>query len=200
MPEIFTDGTAAGPCVPVGQRRCLHVHRLRARSEAFNDMVRKLHAGSKVLPSTPAFLPVWSPKRVNGDTEWISPPHLDHGQPRTNTFQHPENCSSATTKTTAHSVSARSRGVGLWASQAAADFSRRETYGFLRYRARRGVEHTTIALCQRGRSQMSGRKLRWPGLGLGGGRRQHPGLRVQRDGPAVVADGPRPARRGRAVT
>jgi hypothetical protein len=51
MAEIFTDGTAAGPCVPVGQRRCLHVHRLRARSEAFNDMVRKLHAGSKVLES-----------------------------------------------------------------------------------------------------------------------------------------------------
>jgi hypothetical protein len=136
--------------VPVGQRRCLHVHRLRARSEAFNDMVRKLHAGSKVLPSTPAFLPVWSPKRVNGDTEWISPPHLDHGQPRTNTFHHPENCSPATTKTTAHSVSARSRGVGLWASQAVADFSRRETYGFLRYRERRGVEHTTVALCPRG--------------------------------------------------
>ena len=26
-------------------------------------------------------------KRANGDTEWIPPPHLDHGQPRTNTFQ-----------------------------------------------------------------------------------------------------------------
>lgn len=38
MAEIFTDGTAAGPCVPVGQCRCLHVHRLRARSEAFNDI------------------------------------------------------------------------------------------------------------------------------------------------------------------
>jgi hypothetical protein len=25
-----------------------------------------------------------------GDTEWIPPPHLDHGQPRTNTFHHPE--------------------------------------------------------------------------------------------------------------
>jgi hypothetical protein len=140
MAEIFTDCTAAGPCVPVGQRRRLHVHRLRARSEALND---------------------------------------DHGQPRTNTFHHPENCSAATTKTTAHSVSARSRGVGLWVMQAVADFSRRETYGFLRYRERRGVEHTTITLCPRGRSQMSGRKLRWPGLGLGGGRRQHPGLRVQ---------------------
>jgi Domain of unknown function (DUF222) len=29
-------------------------------------------------------------KRANGDTEWIPPPHLDHGQPRTNTFHHPE--------------------------------------------------------------------------------------------------------------
>jgi hypothetical protein len=30
-------------------------------------------------------------KRANGDTEWIPPPHLDHGQPRINTFHHPEN-------------------------------------------------------------------------------------------------------------
>ena len=29
-------------------------------------------------------------KRPNGDTEWIPPPHLDRGQPRTNTFNHPE--------------------------------------------------------------------------------------------------------------
>jgi len=29
-------------------------------------------------------------KNANGDTEWIPPPHLDHGQPRTNTFHHPE--------------------------------------------------------------------------------------------------------------
>ncbi|WP_415822864.1 HNH endonuclease signature motif containing protein, partial [Mycobacterium senriense] len=29
-------------------------------------------------------------KRANGDTEWIPPPHLDRGQPRTNTFHHPE--------------------------------------------------------------------------------------------------------------
>ena len=26
----------------------------------------------------------------DGVTEWIPPPHLDHGQPRTNTFHHPE--------------------------------------------------------------------------------------------------------------
>lgn len=30
-------------------------------------------------------------KRADGDTEWIPPPHLDRGQPRTNTFHHPEN-------------------------------------------------------------------------------------------------------------
>ena len=29
-------------------------------------------------------------KRANGDTEWIPPPHLDRGQPRINTFWHPE--------------------------------------------------------------------------------------------------------------
>ena len=29
-------------------------------------------------------------KRANGDTEWIPPPHLDRGQPRVNTFHHPE--------------------------------------------------------------------------------------------------------------
>jgi hypothetical protein len=29
-------------------------------------------------------------KNHQGDTEWIPPPHLDHGQPRTNTFHHPE--------------------------------------------------------------------------------------------------------------
>ncbi len=29
-------------------------------------------------------------KRANGDTEWIPPPHLDHGQPRTNSYHHPE--------------------------------------------------------------------------------------------------------------
>ena len=29
-------------------------------------------------------------KNAKGDTEWLPPPHLDHGQPRTNTFHHPE--------------------------------------------------------------------------------------------------------------
>jgi hypothetical protein len=29
-------------------------------------------------------------KRTNGDTEWIPPPHLDFGQPRTNSLHHPE--------------------------------------------------------------------------------------------------------------
>ncbi|MEA2792589.1 MAG: hypothetical protein QOG73_4995 [Acetobacteraceae bacterium] len=29
-------------------------------------------------------------KNHNGDTEWIPPPHLDRGQPRTNTYHHPE--------------------------------------------------------------------------------------------------------------
>jgi hypothetical protein len=29
-------------------------------------------------------------KNAHGDTEWIPPPHLDHGQPRVNTHHHPE--------------------------------------------------------------------------------------------------------------
>ena len=29
-------------------------------------------------------------KNARGDTEWIPPAHLDHGQPRTNTYHHPE--------------------------------------------------------------------------------------------------------------
>ena len=29
-------------------------------------------------------------KNSHGHTEWIPPPHLDHGQPRTNTYWHPE--------------------------------------------------------------------------------------------------------------
>jgi Domain of unknown function (DUF222) len=29
-------------------------------------------------------------KNAHGDTEWIPPPHLDRGQPRTNTYWHPE--------------------------------------------------------------------------------------------------------------
>ncbi|KKC01969.1 HNH endonuclease signature motif containing protein [Mycobacterium nebraskense] len=33
----------------------------------------------------------WSTRRrADGDIEWIPPPHLDYGQPRTNTFHHPE--------------------------------------------------------------------------------------------------------------
>jgi len=33
----------------------------------------------------------WSTrKNRDGDTEWIPPPHLERGQPRTNTFHHPE--------------------------------------------------------------------------------------------------------------
>ncbi|ETW23836.1 HNH endonuclease signature motif containing protein [Mycobacterium gastri] len=33
----------------------------------------------------------WTTRKNNrGDTEWLPPPHLDHGQPRTNTFHHME--------------------------------------------------------------------------------------------------------------
>ena len=29
-------------------------------------------------------------KNARGHTEWLPPPHLDRGQPRTNTYHHPE--------------------------------------------------------------------------------------------------------------
>jgi hypothetical protein len=33
----------------------------------------------------------WRTRKLkNGETEWIPPPHLDHGQPRTNTYHQPE--------------------------------------------------------------------------------------------------------------
>ncbi|WP_442932267.1 hypothetical protein, partial [Mycobacterium sp. 050134] len=27
---------------------------------------------------------------ARGETEWLPPPHLDHGQPKTNHYHHPE--------------------------------------------------------------------------------------------------------------
>ena len=40
----------------------------------------------------------WTTRKLkNGDTEWIPPPHLDHGQPRTNTYHHPEKLLRTTT-------------------------------------------------------------------------------------------------------
>jgi hypothetical protein len=43
-------------------------------------------------------------KRANGETEWIPPPHLDRGQPRTNAFHTPRICCARTkrAKTTMH--------------------------------------------------------------------------------------------------
>jgi hypothetical protein len=31
-----------------------------------------------------------SRKNAHGETEWLPPPHLDHGQPRINPYHHPE--------------------------------------------------------------------------------------------------------------
>jgi hypothetical protein len=33
----------------------------------------------------------WTTRKLKtGDTQWIPPAHLDHGQPRVNTYHHPE--------------------------------------------------------------------------------------------------------------
>jgi hypothetical protein len=59
--------------------------RLRADlSAALKRAARE--AGVPVLEFTECekwLVPGWTTrKRANGDTEWIPPPHLDHGQPR----------------------------------------------------------------------------------------------------------------------
>ena len=42
-------------------------------------------------PTTDSSKKRWTTrKNAKGETEWIPPPHLDHGQPRINTFHHPE--------------------------------------------------------------------------------------------------------------
>src|ERR1700722_9382603 len=50
-----------------------------------NDMTLTCHPNHKLAEQG------WTTrKNHHGDTEWIPPPHLDHGQPRTNTYHHPE--------------------------------------------------------------------------------------------------------------
>ncbi len=39
-------------------------------------------------------------KTTNGATQWMPPPHQDRGQPRTNTYHHPEKLLRPTTKST----------------------------------------------------------------------------------------------------
>jgi hypothetical protein len=38
----------------------------------------------------PGFCRLQVPQNAHGETEWLPPRHLDHGQPRINTFHHPE--------------------------------------------------------------------------------------------------------------
>jgi hypothetical protein len=50
-----------------------------------NDLTLTCHPNHKLADQG------WTTrKNARGDTEWIPPPHLDHGQPRTNTYHHPE--------------------------------------------------------------------------------------------------------------
>jgi hypothetical protein len=50
-----------------------------------NDLTLTCHPNHKLADQG------WTTrKNTRGDTEWIPPPHLDHGQPRTNTYHHPE--------------------------------------------------------------------------------------------------------------
>ena len=50
-----------------------------------NDLTLACHPNHKLAEQG------WTTrKNHHGDTEWIPPAHLDHGQPRTNTYHHPE--------------------------------------------------------------------------------------------------------------
>ena len=65
------------------------VHHVTAYSECrttdVNDLTFACPTNHKILEKG------WiTRKNSNGDTEWIPPPHLERGQPRTNTFHHPE--------------------------------------------------------------------------------------------------------------
>ncbi|ETZ97297.1 putative hNH endonuclease [Mycobacterium kansasii 824] len=50
---------------------------------------RRPHLRLRAPPQTPRQRLV-TRKNSHGGTEWIPPPHLDQGQPRTNGFQYPE--------------------------------------------------------------------------------------------------------------
>jgi hypothetical protein len=72
VPGYFTE---VHHCTPYSKRRTTDV----------NDLA--LGCGGH----HPLAEPGWTTrKRADGVTEWIPPPHLDHGQPRTNNFHHPE--------------------------------------------------------------------------------------------------------------
>ena len=50
-----------------------------------NDLALTCHPNHKLADQG------WTTRtRHNGDTQWIPPAHLDHGQPRTNSYHHPE--------------------------------------------------------------------------------------------------------------
>jgi hypothetical protein len=58
----------------------------RCRTTDINDLTQGCGSHHKLVTCGS-----WHTRKLkNGDTEWIPPPHLDHGQPRTNSYHHPE--------------------------------------------------------------------------------------------------------------
>jgi hypothetical protein len=58
----------------------------RCRTTDINDLTQGCGPHHKLVTCGS-----WRTRKLkNGDTEWIPPPHLDHGQPRTNSYHHPE--------------------------------------------------------------------------------------------------------------
>ena len=65
------------------------VHHVTAMGE--NPHHRRQRLGPGLRPQHKIAEQGWTTrKNHDGDTEWIPPPHLDHGQPRTNSYHHPE--------------------------------------------------------------------------------------------------------------
>ncbi|OBG28644.1 HNH endonuclease signature motif containing protein [Mycobacterium sp. 852002-51057_SCH5723018] len=79
--------TAPGCTVPGYYSEVHHVtDYARCRTTDVNDLTFACGAQHRMLRPGG-----WSTrKNANGDTEWIPPPHLDRGQPRTNTYWHAE--------------------------------------------------------------------------------------------------------------
>jgi hypothetical protein len=81
-------GCSAPGCTVPGY--CSEVHHVTdyatCRSTNVNDLTFACGTHHRLLQPGG-----WSTrKNTHGDTQWIPPPHLERGQPRTNTFHHPE--------------------------------------------------------------------------------------------------------------
>ncbi len=74
------------PAALANRLRITRAEASRRVAEAAELGQRRALTGQPLAPQ----LSATAAAQRDGDTEWIPPPHLDHGQPRTNTFHHVE--------------------------------------------------------------------------------------------------------------